>query len=140
MTDILSKAARSALMSKVRAKGNRSTERRFETLLRSNRIWGWTKHPPAIPGRPDFYFARHRVAVFVDGCFWHACPRCGRLPKSRVGFWRAKIDANWMRDQVIKRRLRRMDFRVVRIWEHDLGRKTSVERVLRAIETRHLRD
>ena len=120
MADTLSKEERSARMAKVRGTGNRSTEGRVEAALKEHAITGWTKHPQDVSGRPDFYFPDQRVAVFVDGCFWHACPRCGRIPKSRVEFWSAKIDANRRRDNRTRKRLRREGYHVVRVWEHEL--------------------
>jgi DNA mismatch endonuclease (patch repair protein) len=84
MSDSLTKSERSQLMAKVRGTGNRSTEAVVEAALRAERIRGWKKHPEDVPGRPDFYFPRYRLAIFVDGCFWHACPNCGRIPKSNV--------------------------------------------------------
>lgn len=93
-------------MAKVRSRGNRSTEGRAEAILLEHGITGWIKHPSDILGSPDFYFPKQRLALFVDGCFWHACPRCGRIPKSRVDFWVAKIDANRRRDNRTRRSLR----------------------------------
>ena len=90
MADSISKKERSALMAKVRSKGNRSTEGKVEAALKSARIKGWKKHPKDVPGCPDFYFPKSRLAVFVDGCFWHACPKCGRLPSSNAEYWTPK--------------------------------------------------
>ena len=80
-------------------------------------------------GKPDFVFARKRVVVFVDGCFWHGCPKCYRRPSSRCSYWDAKVAANKARDRRVTRTLRRMGWRVVRIWEHELARKNE-ERLL----------
>jgi DNA mismatch endonuclease, patch repair protein len=135
--DPLSKRERSALMSKVRSRGNQSTEKSVESVLRANKIVGWKKHAKNVPGRPDFYFPKARLAVFVDGCFWHACPKCGRIPKTRVRFWAEKIAGNRRRDNRIHRQLWRNGFRVIRIWEHDLARKGAprlVKRLLRALD------
>jgi len=120
MRDPLTKSQRSALMSKVKSTGNRSTEAVVEGSLRLVGISGWVRHPRRIPGRPDFYFRQQRLALFIDGCFWHGCSQCGRLPKSRVGFWKAKIDGNRRRDAVVRRDLRLGGYRILRIWEHDL--------------------
>jgi DNA mismatch endonuclease (patch repair protein) len=119
MKDPLSKAERSALMAKVRSMGNRSTELVVETVLRTTKIRGWKKHPKAIVGRPDFYFPKAKLAVFVDGCFWHACPRCGRIPKTRIAFWTTKIDTNRRRDARVRRKLRLAGIATMRIWEHE---------------------
>ena len=121
MPDTLTPTERSARMAMVRGKGNRSTEGRVEELLRAQRIRGWKKHPNDILGKPDFYFPSKRLAVFIDGCFWHACPKCARrTPSTRQEFWRAKISDTRRRDDRIRRRLRTLGHHVMRIWEHDL--------------------
>src|SRR5882724_3218304 len=104
--DILTIRERSALMSKVRSTGNRSTEQRMRLALVRAAISGWQMHPRSIPGRPDFWFPKQRVAVFVDGCFWHGCPRCLRLPKANRTYWRSKIAANRKRALQVARLLR----------------------------------
>ncbi len=73
--------------------------------------------------RPDFVFKRARLAVFVDGCFWHGCPKHGTQPKGNAAFWLKKISGNQARDLLVNRALRRAGWRVLRIWEHDLARK-----------------
>lgn len=142
--DPLSQAERSERMSRVRSTGNRSTEGKVEETLKAAGISGWEKHPKNVPGRPDFYFPAHRLMLFVDGCFWHACPRCGRrMPSNRVDFWRAKIDENRQRDNRQRRRLRAQGFHVMRVWEHDLKGDTWLKRLrsmLRKIETSSLSD
>ena len=76
-------------------------------------------------GRPDFVFPAGRVAVFVDGCFWHGCPWHGRVPASNVAFWTKKFEANQRRDRLVTRTLKRLGWRVVRIWEHALSGDAS---------------
>lgn len=120
MADTLTKRERSLRMARVRARGNASTEAKVESVLTLAGISGWVKHPDGVVGKPDFYFPEIRVALFVDGCFWHACPKCGRIPKSRVAFWRAKIERNRRRDETVRRRLRANGFHVFRIWEHEV--------------------
>ena len=73
--------------------------------------------------RPDFAFPTLRVAVFVDGCFWHACPLHATRPKHRAAFWRQKLAANVARDWKVNRALRAAGWRVLRIWEHALARR-----------------
>lgn len=140
MADIVSQKQRSALMAKVKSTGNRSTEGRVEAALKQSNIRGWKKHPRNIPGRPDFYFHASKLVVFVDGCFWHACPRCGRLPASNAEYWIAKIDSNRRRDNRIRVQLRARGIRVMRIWEHELKRTTWVGRLARAIARRRKPD
>jgi DNA mismatch endonuclease (patch repair protein) len=60
------------------------------------------------------------VAVFVDGCFWHGCPKHSTVPATHRPFWKRKLTANKLRDRRVNRTLRRKGWRVVRIWEHDL--------------------
>jgi DNA mismatch endonuclease (patch repair protein) len=103
-------------MSSVRARGNVSTELRLKGLFSEEGIRGWRRHLP-FPGRPDFAFRNQKVAVFVDGCFWHGCPRCFRLPKQNRAFWKAKIEGNRRRDRSVDGRLRRLGWKVIRIRE-----------------------
>ena len=119
MTDIWSKSKRSEVMSRIRGRGNEKTEVRLAKLMRAARIKGWIRHLP-IPGRPDFSFCNQKVAVFVDGCFWHGCPRCFRLPKQNRAFWKAKIEGNRKRDRSVNIRLRRLGWKVLRIKECQL--------------------
>jgi len=104
---------------------------RVEAALVDAGIKGWIKHPRHVVGRPDFWFGHSRTALFVDGCFWHACPRCGRLPKTNVDFWREKIDANRRRDQRVRRALRGQGNHVLRVWEHELADEKWLARVTR---------
>jgi DNA mismatch endonuclease (patch repair protein) len=79
------------------------------------------------PGvRPDFVFPRERVAVFVDGCFWHGCPKHFRMPVGNRSCWRKKMSGNRARDRLVNRRLRASGWRVVRIWEHELANEGKV--------------
>lgn len=74
-----------------------------------------------VPGcrvRPDLVFSRRRVAVFVDGCYWHACAEHGRRPSDPTGYWAAKLEANVARDARVNEALRAAGWRVVRVWEH----------------------
>lgn len=125
---------RSYNMSRIRSKGNESTELRMVSLLKSLAITGWRRHLP-LPGKPDFYFPTRRVAIFVDGCFWHACPKCNFRPKANKLFWEKKLRGNSLRDKRINRILRSKEILVIRIWEHQLkslNRSTikKLERVL----------
>lgn len=81
--------------------------------------------------RPDFVFRRLRVAVFVDGCFWHGCPRHFIKPKGNAKFWRDKIATNRARDRKVNRSLRSMGWKVARVWEHELKRRDEPQLVRR---------
>ncbi len=106
-------------MARIRGTGNQSTELRLIALMRAHGITGWRRHWPVF-GKPDFVFPKRRLAVFVDGCFWHGCPRHFTRPKSRQAFWDDKIAANRARDRRVTRTLRAQGWRVVRLWEHAL--------------------
>ncbi len=79
--------------------------------------------PPVVKARPDFVFPKLRVAVFVDGCFWHMCPKCYVRPRQNRKYWDAKRETNQARDQRQARALRKAGWTVMRLWEHDLARK-----------------
>lgn len=131
MPDVFSRRKRSEVMAKIRGRGNKETELVLASMLRRHGLWGWRRHQ-RILGRPDFAFRQRRVAVFVDGCFWHGCGRHANVPANNRKFWTQKLLANKTRDRFVTRELRRHGWTVVRIWEHEL-KKT--ERVLRKITT-----
>lgn len=133
MSDIFTQKKRSEVMSRIRGKGNLSTELRLVGLFRDRGITGWRRHQ-ALPGKPDFVFPSERLAVFVDGCFWHGCPRCFVKPKQNAKFWREKIGGNQKRDRRVARQLRADGWSVCRIWECRLKRpEASVRRILRML-------
>jgi DNA mismatch endonuclease (patch repair protein) len=132
MPDVFSKAKRSEVMSRVRSRGNKDTEVALAKLFRRNKITGWRRNRK-IFGKPDFVFPKIRLALFVDGCFWHGCPKHETKPKSNRAFWRRKLSANKKRDRLVNRTLRRAGWRVLRIWEHELVRKNEA-RLLQRIK------
>jgi DNA mismatch endonuclease (patch repair protein) len=75
--------------------------------------------------KPDFVFQKLKLAVFVDGCFWHGCPKHATWPANRAAWWRRKIKGNQARDALVSRTLRRAGWRVLRVWEHELAKKNS---------------
>jgi DNA mismatch endonuclease, patch repair protein len=123
-------------LSAVRGRGNRTTEIRLRLALVRARIRGWNVQPLGLPGNPDFVFFRERIAIFVDGCFWHGCPRCGHIPKTNSPFWQAKIQRNIERDRANIHKLYDSDFKVARIWEHELKSDLAgcVIRIVRLIK------
>jgi DNA mismatch endonuclease, patch repair protein len=130
--DIFTKKKRSEVMSRVRGHGNKDTEVALAKLFRRNKITGWRRHQK-IFGKPDFIFLKLKLAVFVDGCFWHGCPKHGTQPKGNAAFWRRKFSRNKKRDLLVTRTLRRTGWRVLRIWEHELAKKNEA-RLLRRIQ------
>src|SRR5437867_3065049 len=98
--DPMNQQQRSAQMARVRSTGNKSTEEKVESALIKAGLGDWEKHPKNILGKPDFFFARYKFVIFVNGCFWHCCPVCKRpVPPSE--YWRNKIDGNRRRDNRI---------------------------------------
>src|SRR5437588_375150 len=98
MPDVFTKAKRSELMSRVRGRGNKATELAMVAVLRRQGITGWCRHVPLF-GNPDFAFPKHRLALFVDGCFWHGCPKHATIPASNRVFWKKKFARNRIRDR-----------------------------------------
>jgi DNA mismatch endonuclease (patch repair protein) len=86
--------------------------------LRAAGLGGYRIHRRDLPGRPDVSFGRAKVAVLLNGCFWHRCPRCRLpLPKSHKAFWKDKFDRNRARDRRDRHHLERRGWRVVTVWE-----------------------
>jgi DNA mismatch endonuclease, patch repair protein len=133
MADIFTKAKRSEVMSRVRGSGNKDTEVALAKLFRRNKITGWRRNQKVF-GKPDFVFQKIRLALFVDGCFWHGCPKHGTQPKGNRAFWKNKFARNKARDVLVTRTLRSAKWRVLRIWEHDLHRATKRQNELRLIK------
>jgi DNA mismatch endonuclease, patch repair protein len=133
MPDVFNKEKRSEVMAAIRSKGNKDTELRLVALFRASRITGW-RRAQRLPGKPDFVFRRQRLAVFVDGCFWHGCPKHGRQPGSNAGYWLTKLARNRERDRDVCRALRKLGWTVIRLWEHDLAAPARVTgRIHRAL-------
>jgi DNA mismatch endonuclease (patch repair protein) len=125
MPDVFTKEKRSQVMSRIRGKANKDTEIVLAALFRQHKITGWRRHM-AIFGKPDFAFPRHKLAIFVDGCFWHCCPKHSNMPANNRDFWLQKLTANQTRDRLVVRTLRKRGWRVIRIWEHELRKPSRV--------------
>jgi DNA mismatch endonuclease, patch repair protein len=112
--------ARSKNMRAIQSRGNATTERKLRAMLIRRAISGWKMHIKVLPGIPDFAFQDLRLAVFVDGCFWHGCPKCGHIPKTNSRYWRIKISRNMQRDRETAKRMKRIGYSILRFWECDL--------------------
>ncbi len=122
MPDVLTEAQRSYNMSRIRSEKT-GPEIKLRDLMISSGLRGFEMHPKSIKGKPDFFFPDRKVAVFVDGCFWHGCRTCFRMPETNTGFWKSKIEANINRDRTVNKELRRWGIAVLRIREHDLKKR-----------------
>ncbi len=159
MTDVFSKSKRSEVMSSIRGRGNKDTELVLARVLRANRISGWRRQVvirinvqrptsniersklsvgrwkffPPFTVRPDFVFRQVRLALFVDGCFWHGCPKHATKPQNNRAFWRRKLAGNIARDALVTRTLQGAGWLVLRVWEHELAKKNE-PRLMRRIQ------
>jgi len=131
--DTLSANERSALMAKVR---NRNTEPEIRVRRAAHSIGlRFRLHRRDLPGSPDLVFPKHRVTIFVHGCFWHQHPGCKRasVPKSRTDFWIAKLEQNRARDKAAIAALKILGWRPIVIWECQTRRETELRRLLMKI-------
>jgi DNA mismatch endonuclease (patch repair protein) len=133
VADVFSKTKRSQVMAAIRSTGNKDTELRLVKLFKLHAIVGWRRNQ-RIFGKPDFVFPTEKIAVFVDGCFWHGCLKHGRQPGSNQDYWFKKLHRNRQRDANVKRTLTADGWTVIRIWEHDLQKPAKcVFRITQAI-------
>ena len=123
-------------MSMIKGK-NTKPEILLRRILSTNRIKGYRLNYK-LAGKPDITFTKYKIAIFIDGCFWHKCPKCYIKPKNNKTFWKKKINGNVKRDKKVNRLLKKEGWNVLRFWEH-LLRKTpnsSYKRVIRVLEKR----
>jgi len=117
--DTFSKAERSRIMASVKSRNTKSTELRFISILKDKGIASWRRNYP-LTGNPDFVFPHLKVAVFIDGCFWHGCLSHCRMPSSNIKYWNDKIENNKIRDKKTTMALKMKGWQVIRIWEHEI--------------------
>lgn len=124
MTDVLTKEQRANNMSKIRGK-NTQPEIKFRKLLWSMGIRGYRIHYN-LPGKPDIVFTKKKIAIFIDGCFWHQCPIDFQEPETRKEFWMNKIQSNIDRDKKVNGQLNNDGWTVIRIWEHEIKKEPEI--------------
>ena len=122
MEDCFNKQKRSLVMSRIRGKGNKSTELALISVFKEFKITGW-RRGSRLKGKPDFIFSKLRIAVFVDGCFWHGHECQRSTPQTHKKYWLPKITRNKERDAEVSRFLKSKGWRVIRIWECELRKK-----------------
>lgn len=135
MADVLTKIQRSRCMSAIRGRDTKP-----EILLRKV-LWhkGYRyRLKNQLLGRPDIVFPAERVAIFVDGCFWHGCPKHYQKPVANASFWRNKIQKNKRRDKEVNTLLNLQGWKVLRFWEHELQANSGAcaRRVIKVIQAR----
>jgi DNA mismatch endonuclease (patch repair protein) len=122
VTDVMTKEQRSRAMQAVRSK-----DTKLELTIRKQ-LWREGlryRLKTKLVGNPDLVFPSARVVVFLDGCFWHGCPKCYSAPKSNARFWRDKLEANRKRDKFVVRELRKDGWTVLRFWSHSIKRNPT---------------
>ena len=118
MTDVLTKGQRKYNMSRIRSK-NTGPEITLRKLLFARGIRGYRIHYN-LPGKPDIVFVKKKIAIFIDGCFWHKCPEDFQEPETRKEFWMNKINSNVERDEKNNKILQDDGWLVLRFWEHEI--------------------
>jgi DNA mismatch endonuclease (patch repair protein) len=116
MADIFSKKKRSDIMSKIRSSKTKP-ELKLKKLMKK---FGFAYQPKNIFGKPDFAVKKNKIAIFIDGCFWHGCKKHHRMPNQNRKYWSEKIKRNIQRDKIVSSHLKKSDWKVLRIWEHEI--------------------
>lgn len=122
MADVFEQAKRSEIMKRIHPKGNKTTELKLIEIFKNLSIVGWRRNYPVI-GHPDFVFLNKRIAIFVDGCFWHGHDCRNTKPADNAEYWAKKRTRNIEHDRAITELFERRGWTVVRIWECELKKK-----------------
>ena len=138
MADVFTKNKRSEIMSRIRAK-NTKLEKDFLKKLSGlfHKVgYRYRKHYLGLPGKPDIAFPARKIAVFIDGCFWHGCRLHSRVPLSNISYWKKKLKRNQLHDKEMNRAIRKRGWRVVRIWEHQAKKKPeqAIGKIMRVLK------
>lgn len=126
MADVLTKEQRSYNMSRIKS---RDTQPEFmlRKAVSGAGLRGYRLHY-RLTGKPDIVFPKRKIAIFIDGCFWHKCSKCFVQPATNGLFWTKKIDSNVKRDETVNAELRKNGWKVLRIWEHELKNEKLIKR------------
>ncbi len=124
MADIFDHKKRSEIMSSVRSKDNKSTELKLIQVFDEYGIKGWRRHYN-VKGHPDFVFLKERIAIFVDGCFWHGHDCRNTRPSDNAEYWATKLERNKKHDKEITDLFEKRGWSVIRIWECELKKKNQ---------------
>ena len=127
--DVYDKDKRSDIMSKVRYKNGKSTEQKLIKMFKERHITGWRRTYKMI-GKPDFVFPKHKIVIFVDGCFWHGHNCRNVIPKDNADYWDKKRARNIERDKTVTETISNRGWRVIRIWECELKVRSISQKVL----------
>lgn len=136
MSDVFNERMRSSIMRAVKSKNPKSTELALIKLFKENHIIGW-RHSYSVKGHPDFVFLEKRIAIFVDGCFWHGHDCRNTRPADNSEYWAQKRARNMQHDKEITQLFKRRGWTVIRIWECELRKKNiaqTLQRIMTALE------
>jgi DNA mismatch endonuclease (patch repair protein) len=139
LADVFDKEKRSEVMKRVRSTGNKSTELRLIRLFVDNGIKGWRRNYP-VKGHPDFVFPKQKVAIFVDGCFWHGHDCRNTRPKENGAYWTKKRDRNMKHDREVTVLFESRGWKVLRVWECELKKKNQYQTITRIQEVLRVED
>ena len=126
MADVFSKEKRSQLMSSVRSKKNKTTELRLIEIFKQESITGWRRNYK-VKGHPDFVFLDKKIAIFVDGCFWHGHDCRNTRPADNAEFWQKKRERNIKHDKEVTELFEKRGWTVIRIWECELKKGNQAD-------------
>ena len=124
MADVFDKEKRSEIMSAVRSKRNKSTELKLIEVFKENGIVGWRRNYK-VKGHPDFIFPRKKIAIFVDGCFWHGHDCRNTRPSDNAEYWTKKRERNMKHDKEMTALFEKRGWTLIRIWECELKNKNQ---------------
>ena len=130
MTDVVSKEKRSEIMSKIKS-GDTTLEDKFRKAIWKKGL-RYRKNVKNFLGKPDIFFPRKRLVVFLDSCFWHGCEKHCRMPSSNIEYWKRKIERNKKRDIEVTRHYKNNEFKILRLWEHEI--KENIEEAINKVE------
>lgn len=126
MADVLTKKQRSYCMSQIRSR-NTQPEIILRKAISSEGIRGYRLNYKLL-GKPDIVFPKRKIAIFIDGCFWHKCPVCFIRPETNRRFWNKKIVSNVKRDKIVNAELKRKGWKIIRIWEHEIEKQKLIKK------------
>lgn len=125
MTDTVSKKKRSEIMSRIKSK-----DTKIEIEFRKA-IWKtglrYRKNPKGYFGKPDLVLKKYKTVIFIDSCFWHGCKKHCRIPATRKDYWIPKIERNKQRDKEVNRHYKKIGWKIIRIWEHDIKKQMNLD-------------
>ena len=130
----------SKVMSSIRAKDTKP-EKILRSILWRKGLRGYRLHPKSVPGRPDICYTSKKIAIFVNGCYWHRCPHCNlKLPRSNTKFWQEKFERNKERDNRTERKLEKDGWICITVWECQLEEDPVkiIEEIMSALQGRNL--